>query len=102
MVKLQQQVAEVFRNSPHVKSVATIVGGGSSTNRGRLFVELKPKNERPELQAVLSDLRGKLRQIAGVSTYMSPVQNLRLGGRSSRSTYQFVLQSVRPSAAKRM
>jgi hydrophobic/amphiphilic exporter-1 (mainly G- bacteria), HAE1 family len=94
MVKLQQQVADVFRRSPHVKSVANLVGGGNSINRGRLFVELKPKKERPELQTVMDDLRAELRQIAGISTYMSPVQNLRLGGRSSRSTYQFVLQSV--------
>jgi HAE1 family hydrophobic/amphiphilic exporter-1 len=76
-----------------VKSVASVVGGGS-TNTGRLFVELKPKSERPELQSVLDDLRRELSLIAGVSTFMSPVQNLRLGGRSSRSQYQFVLQAV--------
>jgi hydrophobic/amphiphilic exporter-1 (mainly G- bacteria), HAE1 family len=95
MAKLQQQVADVLRESPHVKNVTSIVGGSNnSINSGRLFVELKPKDERPDLQTVLADLRGQLAQIAGISTFMSPVQNLRLGGRTSRSQYQYVLQAV--------
>jgi hydrophobic/amphiphilic exporter-1 (mainly G- bacteria), HAE1 family len=95
MAALQQQVADVFQRSPHVKSVASVVGsGGNSANSGRLFVELKPKSERPALQVVLSDLRRELSSIAGISAFMSPVQNLRLGARSSRSQYQYVLQAV--------
>jgi hydrophobic/amphiphilic exporter-1 (mainly G- bacteria), HAE1 family len=95
MVALQQQVADVFQRSPHVRSVSSVVGsGGNSANSGRLFVELKPKSERPALQVVLNDLRSELAPIAGISAFMSPVQNLRLGGRSSRSQYQFVLQAV--------
>ncbi|HET6621672.1 MAG TPA: efflux RND transporter permease subunit [Dongiaceae bacterium] len=95
MVALQQQVAAVFRKSPYVESVASVVGLGSgSTNSGRLFVELKPKNERPKLQVVIDELRRQLAPIAGISTFMTPIQNLRLGGRSSRSQYQFVLQAV--------
>ncbi len=96
IVALQQQVADVFRKSPYVTKVTSIVGGGgsSSINSGRLFVELKPKNERPRMDVVLSELRQPLSQIAGISTFMSPVQNLRLGGRSSRSQYQYVLQAV--------
>jgi HAE1 family hydrophobic/amphiphilic exporter-1 len=95
MVTLQQQVANVFRQSPYVKSVASVVGGGNdSGNAGRLFVELKPKKERPNLQVILADLRRKLAPIAGISTFITPVQNVRLGGRSSRSQYQYVLQAV--------
>jgi HAE1 family hydrophobic/amphiphilic exporter-1 len=94
MVALQQQVAEVVQRSPHVKGVASVVGGGSATNSGRLFVELKPKSERPKLEVVLADLRRELSPIAGISAFITPVQNLRLGGRSSRSQYQYVLQAV--------
>jgi HAE1 family hydrophobic/amphiphilic exporter-1 len=94
MVALQQQVADVVRRSPQVKGIASVVGGGSSTNTGRLFVELKPKSERPPLQTVLDDLRRELAPIAGITAFISPVQNLRLGGRSSRSQYQYVLQAV--------
>lgn len=95
MVALQQHVADVFSRSPHVKSVASVVGGGgNSINTGRLFVELKPKKERPEMQVVINSLRRELSQIAGISVFISPIQNLRLGGRSSRSLYQYVLQAV--------
>jgi HAE1 family hydrophobic/amphiphilic exporter-1 len=95
MVKLQEQVEQVFRNSPHVRNVANVVGGGSgSVNSGRLFVELKPRSDRPALGKVLGDLRKELAPIAGITTFINPVQNLRLGGRSSRSQYQFVLQAV--------
>ena len=95
MVALQQQVAKIFQESPYVTNVASVVGGGdNSINSGRLFVELKPKSERPKLEIVLAELRQQLSQIAGISAFMSPVQNVRLGGRSSRSQYQFVLQGV--------
>jgi HAE1 family hydrophobic/amphiphilic exporter-1 len=95
MVALQQQAADVFRRSPYVESVASIVGGGGdSLNSGRMFVELKPKDERPHIGVILSELRQQLSEIPGISAFMTPIQNLRLGGRSSRSQYQFVLQAV--------
>ncbi len=98
MTALQQRVAAVFRTSPHVATVATIVGGSagqaSGLNTGRLFVELKPRGQRPALQQVLADLRRETSRIPGVNTYATPVQNLRIGGRSSRAEYQFVMQSL--------
>ena len=54
---LQQQVAEALRRSPYVANVASIVGstgGSSGLNTGRLFVELKPRDQRPALQKVLA------------------------------------------------
>jgi multidrug efflux pump subunit AcrB len=97
MVDLQQQVADAFRRSPYVANVALIVGttgGSSGLNNGRLFVELKPRDQRPALQKVLADLRRDTARIPGISTYASPVQNLRIGGRSSRAEYQFVMQGL--------
>ena len=98
MVKLHQEVADVFRKSPYVAHVASTVGGtsGGTVNNGRLFVELKPMDERPDLEVVLANLRRESARVAGISTFIVPVQNLRLGGRSSRSQYQFVVQSVDP------
>src|SRR5262249_44785047 len=94
MVDLQRQVAEAYQRSPYVANVASIVGGSSGVNVGRLFVELKPFSERPALQKVLAELRRDTANIAGISTYATPVQNLRIGGRSSRAEYQFVMQSL--------
>ena len=98
MVKLQNEVAKVFEHSPYVAHVAWSVGGnpysGTPLNQGRMFVELKPKDQRPDLETVLSSLRTKLADIAGISTYMQPVQNLRLGTRMSASQYQVVVQGL--------
>ncbi|MGO4666828.1 efflux RND transporter permease subunit [Bosea sp. 2RAB26] len=100
MQRLQKEVADVFRNSPYVSHVASSVGGGGggggngALNAGRLFVELKPRTERPALQTVLSDLRRQLAQVAGINAFMTPVQNLNIGARASKSQYQLVVQGL--------
>ena len=93
MVGLQGQVADAYRKSPHVAGVASIVGG-NALNNGRIFVELKPAAERPRLRQVLADLRRDTAHIAGIRAVAVPVQNLRIGGRSSRAEYQFVVQGL--------
>ncbi|MBD9544934.1 efflux RND transporter permease subunit [Ensifer sp. ENS04] len=97
MSKLQSNVEAVFASSPYVAHVASTIGSGgasSALNSGRLFVELKPKTERPPLETVLADLRQKLEAIPGIQAFMSPVQNLSVGSRASASQYQLVLQSL--------
>jgi hydrophobic/amphiphilic exporter-1 (mainly G- bacteria), HAE1 family len=97
MVALQQRVADVIRGSPHVANVASIVGSSgqsSGLNTGRMFVELKPREQRRELQRVLADLRAQIARIPGINAYATPVQNIRIGGRASRAEYQFVMQSL--------
>ena len=93
MVGLQQQVAAAYQKSTHVASVASTVGG-TALNNGKLYVELKPRGERPALQKVLADLRHDTANIAGIRTVAVPVQNLRIGGRSSKAEYQFVVQGL--------
>ncbi len=95
MRTLQEKVAAVLGAKPYVAHVGSVVGGnfGSATsNTGRMFVELTPK--RPPLAAILSDLRRSLGQVPGISSFVVPVQNLRIGGVSSASQYQFVLQGI--------
>jgi HAE1 family hydrophobic/amphiphilic exporter-1 len=97
MVALQAKVAAAFRAKPYVDHMISIVGGGfgsSTANTGRMFVALKPKSERPGLDAILDDLRKTMGQIPGISTFVTPIQNLRLGGVSSASQYQFVVQGI--------
>ncbi|MBZ7925653.1 efflux RND transporter permease subunit [Ensifer adhaerens] len=97
MSALQSKVEAVFAKSPYVAHVASTIGsGGASTalNTGRLFVELKPKRDRPPLETVLAELRRELAAIPGIQAFMSPIQNLSVGSRASASQYQLVLQSL--------
>ena len=95
MKGLQHQVQEVFRNSSYVAHVVNVAGSTSGAmNQGRLFVELKSKTKRPALNVVIGVLRSQLAAIPGIATFMTPVQNLSLGSRSSASQYQLVVQSI--------
>ena len=98
MLALQDQAAEMVKNDPNVRSMVSFVGGGGANgnlpNNGRMFLNLKPKSERAPMQKVLEGLRAKFRTLPGLNVYMRPIQNLQLGGKVSKSRYQFILQSV--------
>jgi len=101
MLQLQGRVAQVFLADPAVATVGSFTGAGGPTgvqNSGRLFVTLKPRAERPTMSVVVETLRKKLRAVPGIAVYMRPVQNLQLGGRQSKSRYQYTLQSVSADA----
>jgi hydrophobic/amphiphilic exporter-1 (mainly G- bacteria), HAE1 family len=97
MQALQSQVAAVVQKEPFVAHMSSSVGGGfgsSSLNSGTMFVELKPKDQRPDLNAVLSALRRDMAKVPGISAVAVPVQDLSIGGRASRAQYQYVVQST--------
>ncbi|QJD99667.1 efflux RND transporter permease subunit [Massilia forsythiae] len=91
MVTLQTQVAAAIQADPAVQDVTSFSGGG---NGGRMFVVLKPREGRDKMPQVLERLRKSTRKVAGINVYLAPVQNLQLGGRQSKSRYQYTLQSV--------
>jgi hydrophobic/amphiphilic exporter-1 (mainly G- bacteria), HAE1 family len=93
MVQLQERVVQVFRADAAVATVNSFSGGGAQ-NTGRLFINLKPREQRPAMKQVVEKLRGQLRSVAGINVFMRPVQNLQLGGRQSKAQYQYILQSV--------
>ena len=96
MLKLQDQAADMVKNDPNVENMVSILGGGASTgtNTGRMFMVLKPKSDRASMNKVLEGLRAKFKTIPGMNVYMRPIQNLQLGGKVSKSRYQYILQSV--------
>jgi HAE1 family hydrophobic/amphiphilic exporter-1 len=94
MQALQDQVVKVVSAQPFVAHVASTVGGGfgaSGSNSGSLNVQLTPK--RPDLDRVLATLRRELGKVPGISSFVVPVQDFQLGGRSSASQYQFVVEA---------
>ncbi len=59
-----------------------------------MFITLKPLSQRKiSAVQVIGRLRGKLARIPAVTLYLQPVQDLRVGGRSSNAQYQYTLQS---------
>jgi HAE1 family hydrophobic/amphiphilic exporter-1 len=90
--ELLQRTGDVIRANP---AVDTLLVFANDSNSGRLFMNLKPRGERPPIDKVVEDLRRQVKSIPGVNVYINPIQNLRLGGRISKSRYQYVLRSVR-------
>jgi multidrug efflux pump len=89
------QLVDTITKDP---AVDTVVGftGGSRAGGGFMFVNLKPASERAKGesgQAVIARLRPKLAHVTGVQLFLNPVQDLRMGGRQSNSTYQYTLKS---------
>ncbi|MDM5179932.1 efflux RND transporter permease subunit, partial [Massilia sp. DJPM01] len=88
-----KQLVDIIRRDP---AVATVVGftGGARAGGGFMFINLKPVSERSDGgQAVIARLRPQLAKVTGVSMFLNPVQDLRMGGRQSNSTYQYTLKS---------
>jgi multidrug efflux pump len=88
-----QQLVDIIRGDP---AVDTVVGftGGSRAGGGFMFVNLKPVSQRTESgQAVIARLRPQLAQVTGVTLFLNTVQDVRMGGRQSNSTYQYTLKS---------
>jgi hydrophobic/amphiphilic exporter-1 (mainly G- bacteria), HAE1 family len=91
MTELLQRVGRAIGENP---AVATVIMNADETNNGRLFINLKPRSEREKMEKVLESLRRDMRSIPGVNVYFNPIQNLRIGGRVSKSRFQYVMKSV--------
>ncbi len=95
MAARQKRVVDVLLADPAVESVGSTIGitsGWSSINRGQLTVSLKPLSERKiSSEEVLKRLRPKLVQMADIQAYLFSAQDLRGGGRSGGTGFQFVL-----------
>ena len=98
MVRLQKLAMKVLDEDPDVQDVASFIGSGNlsaSSNQGRIFVALKPVNERRSSSfEVINRLRPKFANIPGLSVTMVPSQDLRSGGRLSKAQYQFTLSDA--------
>ncbi|WP_395666012.1 efflux RND transporter permease subunit [Methylocella sp.] len=87
-----KQLLDIVRADPAVESVVGFTGG-NETNTGRSFITLKPLSERDvSAQQVIDRLRPKISAVPGVTLFMFPVQDLRMGGRPTNSLYQYTLQ----------
>jgi hydrophobe/amphiphile efflux-1 (HAE1) family protein len=98
MKKRTLAVGEVLLSDPAVAAYSTTVGAGQfgqTGNQARFFISLKPWEERRvTAQQVIARLRPKLARLEGVQMFLSAAQDVRIGGRVSKTQYQYTLQSA--------
>src|SRR5262245_14646109 len=97
MAQYQQQLAAIVAEDPNVESFFSSVGVGGialTGNTGRIFMKLKPRSERSlSADELIRDLRPKLVKVPGIRVSLQNPPVIRVGGRLTRSLYQFTLQS---------
>jgi multidrug efflux pump len=101
MARSQKALAAAILKDPDVVSLSSFIGvDGTNTtlNSGRLLINLKPRDERSTSASdVIRRLERETRDVAGISLYMQPVQDLTIDATVSRSQYNFVLEDANPS-----
>jgi HAE1 family hydrophobic/amphiphilic exporter-1 len=96
MKERQRALVAILRTDPAVDYINSTVGAGgpnATTNNGRLFVALKDRKGRDPAPVVIARLRQMATQVPGMLAFFQSVQNLNIGGRPSKSQYQYTLQS---------
>ncbi len=99
MAERQQALLSAVMRDPAVASVGSAVGagGGNTTvNNGRVYIALKPQNQRPGVDQVIARLRTSLAKIQGITLYMQAAQDITIGGRVSKTQYQYTLDDADP------
>jgi HAE1 family hydrophobic/amphiphilic exporter-1 len=96
MKQRQEALSNIVMADPDVATVAMAIGGaGRAGNNGNLFITLKPRNQREaSAQQIISRLRPKLDKVEGARLYMQAAQDVRLGGRPTRTQFEFTLQDA--------
>ncbi len=98
MSALQQQVNKIILSNPSVASEVSAVGagsGGQTANNGRVYVTLKPWDQRTSTATqVIAQIDKKMEALKGIQLYLQVIQDVRVGGLISRTEYQYTLEDV--------
>ncbi|HLX78984.1 MAG TPA: multidrug efflux RND transporter permease subunit, partial [Burkholderiales bacterium] len=93
MVRLQHQLTDVIAQDPDVAGWATFVGGSRPINNGFVVIGLKPRDQRKaSADQIITRLRAKFTSVPGTTFFLQAAQDLNVGGRTSRTQYQYTLQ----------
>jgi hydrophobic/amphiphilic exporter-1 (mainly G- bacteria), HAE1 family len=92
----QEALGKIAQADPDVASVAMAIGGsGRAGNNGNVFITLKPREERTaSAQQIIARLRPKFEKVEGARLFMQAAQDVRLGGRPTRTQFEFTLQDA--------
>jgi hydrophobe/amphiphile efflux-1 (HAE1) family protein len=99
MMRVQQSLADVIAQDPDVAAFVSGIGagtGGMSVNNGRLFIALKPWDQRSggTAQDFIARVRPKLQKVQGGALFLQAAQDIRVGGRLSKTEFQYTLQDA--------
>jgi HAE1 family hydrophobic/amphiphilic exporter-1 len=95
----QQQLAALVLGNPDVDGMMSSIGAGGpggSGNQGRIMLHLKPRQDRPSHKSadqLIRELQPRLATVPGIRIYLQNPPSIRVGGKITKSLYQFTLQS---------
>ncbi len=93
MVRRQHALTAVLEKDPDVASYGTGLGGSRPINNGFVFIGLKPRNQRTaSADEIITRLRPQLAKVSGATLFLQASQDLNVGGRTTRTQYQYTLQ----------
>ena len=95
MERIQERLTKVVQQDPAVANVVSAIGatGGQTINTGRFFITLKPRDQRDATaDQIINRLRPKLAKVEGAALFLQSAQDVQVGGRLSRTQYQYTLQ----------
>jgi hydrophobe/amphiphile efflux-1 (HAE1) family protein len=99
MLERQQALQDAIMRDPAVDTVGAAVGAGGGVytlNDGRVFIQLKPKNQRDPIDKVIARLRTNLAKIQGITLYMQPAQDITIGARLNKTQFQYTMNDADP------
>jgi multidrug efflux pump subunit AcrB len=97
MSRRQEALAAIVSQDPDVATVGSLVGatGNQTQNNGRMFIALKPREERmASASEIIRRLGPKLAQVEGAALFLQPAQDINVGGRPTRTLFQYTLQDA--------
>ncbi|MDR2489651.1 MAG: efflux RND transporter permease subunit [Desulfovibrio sp.] len=92
----QRQLVDIVKTDPDVEHYMSVVGGGggqSFTHEGFIMLRLTDRKKRPHASRIVTRLRVRFAEVPGIRTYASLPPPIRIGGASTKSLYQFTMQS---------
>ena len=94
MMRHQEALGAIVLKDPAVAHVAMAIGGaGNPLNTGRMFITLKPRDQRTaNADQIIARLGPQLDKVEGAKLFLQSAQDVRVGGRASRTQYQYTLQ----------
>ncbi len=90
MVQHQLALSRMVAQQPYTQAFMSTAAGG---NAGRIFIRLKPRDQRGSIQSLVEDLRARVAQVPGINGYPQVLPTIRIGGQLTKSQYQFTMQS---------